>query len=170
MSTTPVIEDVRNLVAQAVETARQDGLLRLETMPDIRIEHPGNPDHGDFATNLPLRLARATRINPLDLANALVDRLPESAPVSPGGGGCSRVYQLPAQGHLAARSGGGSPEGRSNLRQCRKPAQAAVSWLNLSASTRRVRSMWATPGERCSAALWPTSWSRRAMMSPGNIT
>ena len=81
MSTTPVIESVRHLVAQAVETARNDGVVRLETMPDIQVEHPGNPDHGDFATNLPLRLARATRINPLELAQALVARTPESASI-----------------------------------------------------------------------------------------
>ena len=78
MPTTPVIESVRGLVAQAVESARTGGMLRLETMPEIQLEHPGNPDHGDFATNLPLRLARATRINPLELAQALVDRVPES--------------------------------------------------------------------------------------------
>ena len=81
MSTTPVIESVRHLVAQAVESARNDGVVRLETMPDIQVEHPGNPDHGDFATNLPLRLARATRINPLELAQALVARTPESASI-----------------------------------------------------------------------------------------
>ena len=81
MSTTPVIESVRLLVAQAVESARNDGVVRLETMPDIQVEHPGNPDHGDFATNLPLRLARATRINPLELAQALAARTPESAPI-----------------------------------------------------------------------------------------
>ncbi len=78
MPTTPVIESVRGLVVQAVESARNCGMLRLETMPEIQLEHPGNPEHGDFATNLPLRLARATRINPLELAHALVDRVPES--------------------------------------------------------------------------------------------
>ena len=49
-------------------------------VPDIQVEHPGNPDHGDFATNLPLRLARATRINPLELAQALVARTPRAHP------------------------------------------------------------------------------------------
>ena len=78
MSTTPTIEIVRHLVSQAVETARISSLLRLETMPEIQIEHPGNPEHGDFATNLPLRLARATRINPLELAKQLVGFLPSS--------------------------------------------------------------------------------------------
>ncbi len=82
MSTTPIIESVRRLVAQAVETARTDGVVRLETMPDIQVEHPGNPEHGDFSTNLPLRLARATRINPLELAQALVARTPESDPIA----------------------------------------------------------------------------------------
>ncbi len=81
MSTTPVIEIIRNLVSQAVETARRNGTLRLETMPEIQIEHPGNPEHGDFATNLPLRLARSTRINPLELAQSLVQFIPESEPV-----------------------------------------------------------------------------------------
>ena len=78
---TPLIDDIRRLVLQAVEAARKDGVLRLETTPDIQVEHPGNPEHGDFATNLPLRLARATRINPLELAQALVSRIPESEPV-----------------------------------------------------------------------------------------
>ena len=82
MSTTPVIEGVRRLVTQAVETARNDGVIRLETMPDIQIERPGNPEHGDFSTNLPLRLARATRINPLELAQELVARTPESASIA----------------------------------------------------------------------------------------
>ena len=78
----PLIDDIRRLVSQAVEAARTDGVLRLETTPDIQVEHPGNPEHGDFATNLPLRLARATRINPLELAQALVTRIPESEPVA----------------------------------------------------------------------------------------
>ena len=82
MSAAPLIDDIRRLVSQAVETARTDGVLRLETTPDIQVEHPGNPEHGDFATNLPLRLARATRINPLELAQALVSRVPESGPVA----------------------------------------------------------------------------------------
>ncbi len=82
MSAAPLIDGIRSLVYEAVETARTDGVVRLETTPDIQVEHPGNPEHGDFATNLPLRLARATRINPLELAQALVARIPESEPVA----------------------------------------------------------------------------------------
>ena len=66
-----LIETIQQLVAQALESARQEGTLQLETFPEIQVERPGNSDHGDFATNLPLRLARATRINPLELAQSL---------------------------------------------------------------------------------------------------
>ncbi len=64
-------ETIQHIVAQALEAARQEGMLRLETIPEIQVERPGNSDHGDFATNLPLKLARATRINPLELAQSL---------------------------------------------------------------------------------------------------
>jgi arginyl-tRNA synthetase len=81
MAAATLMDDIRSLMFQAVEAARKDGVLLLETTPVIQVERPGNPDHGDFATNLPLRLARATRIKPLDLAYELVKRVPESEPI-----------------------------------------------------------------------------------------
>ena len=76
MSAPLLIETIQQLVAQALEAARQEGVLQLETMPVIQVERPGNSDHGDFATNLPLRLARATRINPFELAQLLAAHIP----------------------------------------------------------------------------------------------
>ena len=70
-----LIDTIQQLVADALEAARQENVLQLETIPEIQIERPGNSSHGDFATNLPLRLARATRINPLELARLLSDRI-----------------------------------------------------------------------------------------------
>lgn len=81
MSATPVIETIRQIMAQAVESARSSGVLRLETMPDIQVERPGKAEHGDFASSLPLRLARATRINPLELAQTLAALIPACEPV-----------------------------------------------------------------------------------------
>ena len=71
-----MIETIRQLVADALDAARREGALQLETMPDIQVERPGNSEHGDFATNLPLRLARATRVNPLELAQLLAGHIP----------------------------------------------------------------------------------------------
>ena len=82
MVTLLVRDRIAQLVAEAIEQAQQDGAVQLESMPDILIERPSSPDHGDFATSLPLRLARATRINPLKLAEMLVERMPASSEVS----------------------------------------------------------------------------------------
>ena len=71
-----VLHVVRDLIANAIQQARSEGVLQLETMPEIQVEHPANPQHGDFASSLPLRLARATRINPLELAESLVRYIP----------------------------------------------------------------------------------------------
>ena len=71
-----VLDIIVDLVSQAVAQARRDGLLQLETMPEILVERPANLQHGDFATSLPLRLARATRINPLKLAETLAKQIP----------------------------------------------------------------------------------------------
>ena len=59
-------------IQRAVEEARKSGVLHLDTLPSIAVEHPSNPEHGDFATSLPLRLARATRISPMKIAEDLV--------------------------------------------------------------------------------------------------
>ena len=70
------MDAIADMVTRSVEQARRDGLLQLDTVPDVQLERPSNPQHGDFATSLPLRLARATRINPLQLAEGLVKLIP----------------------------------------------------------------------------------------------
>ena len=71
---------IRDLIVEkierAVEEARREGVLPTDTVPPVAVEHPSNAQHGDFATSLPLRLARATRINPMKIAEDLVRFLP----------------------------------------------------------------------------------------------
>ncbi len=76
MATTLAVDIISEMVTRSVEQARLDGFLQLDTVPDVQLERPANPQHGDFATSLPLRLARATRINPLQLAEGLVKLIP----------------------------------------------------------------------------------------------
>ena len=59
-------------------------------LPEITIERPQNAEHGDYASNFPLKLARIARANPMVIANELVALLPvteeiESAVVAPPG-------------------------------------------------------------------------------------
>ena len=73
MAVSAIIRDlIVEKVRRAVEEARRQGILLLDTLPPIAVEHPANPEHGDFATSLPLRLARATRVDPMKIAEDLV--------------------------------------------------------------------------------------------------
>ena len=81
-----VRDTISAAISSALERAHQDGALNVDSVPSIEVERPNNPEHGDFATNLPLRLARAARSNPLHLAEVIAARVPtgpEIASVTP---------------------------------------------------------------------------------------
>ena len=75
-------DDLVRMVEQAAQSAMAEGALPKVVLPDIVIERPARPEHGDYATNLPLRLARAARANPLELAKTLAARIPAGGPLS----------------------------------------------------------------------------------------
>ena len=69
------------LLAQAAGEAQQQGKLPEVTLPDIIIEHPQNPEHGDYASSFPLKLARATGVNPLTIASEIVELMAPTAEI-----------------------------------------------------------------------------------------
>ncbi len=71
MSTQIVRDLIVEKVSQALERSRREGVLNLDTIPPVAVERPANSEHGDFATSLPLRLARACRIDPMKIAEDL---------------------------------------------------------------------------------------------------
>ena len=75
--------DLRALIAQGIDALRQAGTLPAETAtPDFTVERPKTREHGDFATNAAMLLAKPARSNPRALAQALVDALPASADIA----------------------------------------------------------------------------------------
>ena len=60
------------LVRQAASQAQESGKLPSVTLPEVTVERPQNPEHGDYASSFPLKLARATGLNPLTMANDIV--------------------------------------------------------------------------------------------------
>ena len=64
-------DSLRNAILQAQES----GEIAFTTLPDIQIERPQDPAHGDFASGIALRLARSVRMNPLQLAHIIVKSL-----------------------------------------------------------------------------------------------
>ncbi len=60
------------LLTQAATQAQQSGKLPSTPLPEVYLERPQDPGHGDYASNFPLKLARATGVKPLSIAEHLV--------------------------------------------------------------------------------------------------
>jgi arginyl-tRNA synthetase len=65
--------DLASLLRGALAEAQRKDVLPPVEAPDITIEQPQNPEHGDYASPLPLKLARAARMDPLTIARSIAD-------------------------------------------------------------------------------------------------
>ena len=74
-----VRDRIAELVMQALNAAQDSDQLPSIPVDDIAIERPQNPEHGDFATSLPLKLARPMRMNPLQIAECIAAHLPNGS-------------------------------------------------------------------------------------------
>ena len=70
-------QKIEELIQQAVETLKADGIIGLEIIPHITIERTRDPQHGDFASNLALVLAKPAKANPRQLAEKMIAALPQ---------------------------------------------------------------------------------------------
>ncbi len=76
-------EHLRELVAQALlDLRRQDRLPQDLATPDYVIERTKSREHGDYATNIALLLAKSAGMKPRELAEALVANFGETQHVS----------------------------------------------------------------------------------------
>ncbi len=74
----PVKDHLRELVLQALLDLRRSGELALPGEPDFVIERARSREHGDYASNIALLLAKAVGRKPRELAEAIVRTLPPS--------------------------------------------------------------------------------------------
>ncbi len=65
------------LLTATVGTLRDQGILRIDSIPPLKVEHTRDPAHGDLASNIALMLARSAGMNPRELAQKIVDSLPD---------------------------------------------------------------------------------------------
>ena len=61
---------------QAAMQAQQRGLLAFTTLPGVTVEHPQNLEYGDYASSLPLKLARSTEMAPIIIAEKIIGVMP----------------------------------------------------------------------------------------------
>ena len=69
---------LRQQIAKALQACFDNKALHSGEIPEIQVEVPGNPEHGDFATNLAMIMARIEKKAPRQIAEALVATLGES--------------------------------------------------------------------------------------------
>ena len=62
-------------IKKAFDLAQKDNLIANVEIGDTAVERPQNPGHGDYASSLPLKLAKPLKKNPMEIANVLAEYL-----------------------------------------------------------------------------------------------
>jgi arginyl-tRNA synthetase len=68
-------ERLRQQISSALQACFTDNTLHSGVVPEVQIEVPGNPEHGDYSSNLAMAMARAEKKSPRQIAEALVAKL-----------------------------------------------------------------------------------------------
>ena len=101
-------EELSAAIVAALQRLVDDGSVNLpQGVPDqVVVERPRNKEHGDYATNVAMRLAKPAAVNPRDLADLLAVELAKGdgiAKVDVAGPGFLNVtVEAGAQGQVAA--------------------------------------------------------------------
>ena len=69
-------DEIRALVQTALQSAQASGALPTFTAPEVQLEHPARPEHGDYSANLPLRIQGLARMKAIEIAEALRPHVP----------------------------------------------------------------------------------------------
>lgn len=70
---------LRRQIGDALQSCFDNDVLHSGVIPEVQIEVPGNPEHGDFSSNLAMTMARAEKKAPRQIAEALVAALGDCA-------------------------------------------------------------------------------------------
>lgn len=70
--------NIEDLINQAINKLQQQGILDATLQPTIQVTRTRDVAHGDFASNIAMMLSKPAGKNPRDLAQALIDALPDN--------------------------------------------------------------------------------------------
>lgn len=74
--------ELSSLVKSTATTVMNDRQLDVTVLPEVvTVERPRNPEHGDYATNLALQVAKKAGVNPREFAGLLADALGADAAI-----------------------------------------------------------------------------------------
>ncbi|MBT8040184.1 MAG: arginine--tRNA ligase [Gammaproteobacteria bacterium] len=74
-------EHLEELLAQSLLHLQRDGVLPAEADLAVQLERTRSPEHGEFASNIAMVLAKPAGMPPRQLAEAIIDRVPTSRQV-----------------------------------------------------------------------------------------
>ncbi|MEX0790323.1 MAG: arginine--tRNA ligase, partial [Actinomycetota bacterium] len=73
-----ITDHLAGLLEAGLGKMRADGALPAQSTAAVELSRPARPEHGEFATNLALTLAKSARMAPRSLAEQLIAALPDS--------------------------------------------------------------------------------------------
>ena len=75
-------QKIEDLIQHAITALKAEGVISLELNPQIIIDRARDAQHGDFASNLALVLAKPAQLNPRELALKIIAALPQDEAVT----------------------------------------------------------------------------------------
>ena len=73
---------IQSLLEQAINTLKQQEIIPADFEARIQVDRTKDKTHGDFATNLAMMLTKVARKNPRELAQLIIDSLPQDSQVA----------------------------------------------------------------------------------------
>ena len=73
---------IESLLVATLEQLKAEGIVPQEVQPRIQADRTKDKSHGDFATNLAMMLAKPAKMNPRQLAEAIIQRVPTDSAVN----------------------------------------------------------------------------------------
>ncbi|MCJ8301201.1 arginine--tRNA ligase [Shewanella sp.] len=73
---------IQSLLIQALDVLKQQGVIPTDFEARIQVDRTKDKTHGDFATNLAMMLTKIARKNPREIAQLIIDSLPQDSQVA----------------------------------------------------------------------------------------
>ncbi len=73
-------EKIAKLIEKSIETAQKNGAFPKFDIPVIRVEHPKEMVHGDYATSISLVIGKILKKNPIEIAESIKSQILDLEP------------------------------------------------------------------------------------------
>jgi len=73
-----VKDEIKDMVTTAIKNSVKEGLINIESIPEIEIEEPKEKQHGDLAINTAMVIAKQAKMPPKKIAEIIVSKVDPS--------------------------------------------------------------------------------------------